>query len=181
MTKRANLDLQRGDNRLQGCLQDGALEGPLRISEHGRPQASLDYRDGELHGGSTLYHPNGQVSARLPYVRGKLHGEALFFSAEGRLLRKQGYREGLLHGESCSYFADGRLAEQAFYRDGVQEGAYRRFHGNGQLAQEARYLKGVQLEPAHAYAEDGRPLQADGKPLPRWRWWLGGRGAAGEA
>ena len=33
-----NLDLTRGDSRLQGKLQDGALDGPVRIQEAGRPQ-----------------------------------------------------------------------------------------------------------------------------------------------
>ncbi|MBD9504315.1 toxin-antitoxin system YwqK family antitoxin [Pseudomonas sp. PDM23] len=181
MANSGTLDLKRGDSTLQGRLQDGALEGPLRISERGRPQASLDYRDGELHGTSTLYHPNGQVSAQLPYVRGRLQGEARFFAAEGWLQRRVSYRDGLMHGEACSYLADGTLVEQAFYREGVQEGPFRRFHGNGQLAQEARYAKGAPLDQPRAYAEDGRPLDDNGKPISRLRWWLGSRGEASGA
>ena len=181
MANSGTLDLKRGDSTLQGRLQDGALEGPLRISEHGRPQASLDYRDGELHGTSTLYHPNGRISAQLPYVRGRLHGEARFFVAEGWLQRKVSYRDGLMHGEASSYLADGTLAERAFYRDGGQEGPFRRFHASGQLAQGARYAKGVPVEQPRAYAEDGRPLDENGKPVSRLRWWLGSRGEPSEA
>lgn len=177
MANSGTLDLKRGDSTLQGHLQDGGLEGPLRISERGRPQASLDYRDGELHGTSTLYHPNGQVSAQLPYERGRLQGEARFLGVDGVLQRKVAYRDGLMHGEASTYFPDGTLAEQCFYRDGVQEGPFRRFHGNGQLAHEAHYVKGAALDAPSTYAEDGRPLELDGKPMSRLRWWFTGSNA----
>lgn len=76
MAASGKLDLVRGDSHLAGNLLDGSLEGPLRIDEHDRPQASLGYRQGQLHGASTLFHPNGKVSAQLAFVDGKLHGPA---------------------------------------------------------------------------------------------------------
>lgn len=171
MANNGTLDLTRGDSHLQGRLQDGSLEGPLRIAERGRSQANLAYSQGELHGNSTLYHPNGQPSALLPYVRGRLHGIASFHAAEGWLQRKVGYRHGLQHGEATTYYADGRVAEQAFYRDGVLEGPYQRFHPNGQVALSARYLNGRPLDAPQPFADDGRPLDESGKPISRLRWW----------
>ncbi|HHQ2706458.1 TPA: toxin-antitoxin system YwqK family antitoxin, partial [Pseudomonas aeruginosa] len=50
MAASGKLDLVRGDSHLAGNLLDGSLEGPLRIDEHDRPQASLGYRQGQLHG-----------------------------------------------------------------------------------------------------------------------------------
>lgn len=41
MAASGKLDLVRGDSHLAGNLLDGSLEGPLRIDEHDRPQASL--------------------------------------------------------------------------------------------------------------------------------------------
>ncbi|MNR27320.1 MORN repeat variant [compost metagenome] len=76
-----------------------------------------------------------------------------------------------MHGEASSYYPDGRLAEVEHYRDGVRDGPYQRFHGNGQLALSSRYLKGQLLEPGQPFAEDGRPLDAEGKPISRLRWW----------
>lgn len=166
-----NLDLTRGDSRLQGKLQDGALNGPVRIQETGRLQALLGYANGVLHGLSTLYHPNGQVSAQLPYTDGRLHGVAQYFAAEGWLQRKVSYRQGLMHGEASSYYADGSLAELELYRDGVRDGLYQRFHDNGQVAQRSRYLNGKLLDEGQVFAEDGRPLDAEGKPISRLRWW----------
>lgn len=52
------LELERGDSRLDGRMLDGRLEGPLHIKEAGKPQAALNYSQGELHGTSLLYHPN---------------------------------------------------------------------------------------------------------------------------
>lgn len=166
-----NLDLTRGDSRLQGKLQDGALDGPVRIQEAGRLQALLGYANGVLHGLSTLYYPNGQVSAQLPYTGGRLHGVAQYFAAEGWLQRKVSYRQGLMHGEVSSYYADGSLAELELYRDGVRDGLYQRFHDNGQVAQRSRYLNGKLLDEGQVFAEDGRPLDAEGKPISRLRWW----------
>lgn len=166
-----NLDLTRGDSRLQGKLQDGALDGPVRIQEAGRSQAQLGYANGVLHGPSILYHPNGQVSAQLPYADGRLHGVAQYFAAEGWLQRKVTYRQGLMHGEASSYYPDGSLAELELYRDGVRDGLYQRFHGNGQVSHRSRYAKGKPLDEGQGFAEDGRPLDADGKPMSRLRWW----------
>ncbi|MFL6606694.1 MAG: toxin-antitoxin system YwqK family antitoxin [Pseudomonas sp.] len=166
------LDVERGDSQLNGQLIDGKLDGPLQIEEAQRPQATLNYSQGELEGTSTLYHPNGKVSAVLPFVKGKLQGMASFYAAEGGLQRQASYRRGLLHGEANNYFPDGKLAEAEFYRDGVRDGHYRRLHPNGNPAVEARYLNGQLLEPAQAYAEDGRPLDAEGKPISRVRWWF---------
>ncbi|WP_434672277.1 toxin-antitoxin system YwqK family antitoxin [Pseudomonas sp. R1-15] len=166
------LDVERGDSQLNGQLIDGKLDGPLQIEEAQRPQAKLNYSQGELEGTSTLYHPNGKVSAVLPFVKGKLQGMASFYAAEGGLQRQASYRRGLLHGEANNYFPDGKLAEAEFYRDGVRDGHYRRLHPNGSPAVEARYLNGQLLEPAQAYAEDGRPLDAEGKPISRVRWWF---------
>jgi antitoxin component YwqK of YwqJK toxin-antitoxin module len=166
------LDVERDDSQLNGQLVDGKLDGPLQIEEAQRPQAKLHYHQGELEGTSILYHPNGKVSAVLPFVKGKLQGTASFYAAEGGLQRQATYRRGLLHGEANNYFPDGQLAEAEFYRDGVRDGHYRRLHPNGSLAVEARYLNGQLLEPAQAYAQDGRPLDAEGKPISRVRWWF---------
>ncbi|EZH79851.1 MORN repeat variant [Ectopseudomonas composti] len=166
-----NLDLTRGDSRLQGTLQDGALDGPVRIQEAGRPQAQLSYANGVLQGPSILYHPNGQVSAQLPYADGRLHGVAQYFAAEGWLQRKVTYSQGLMHGEASSYYPDGSLAELELYRDGVRDGLYQRFHGNGQMAHRSRYVNGKMLDEGQGFAEDGRPLDEGGKPISRLRWW----------
>ena len=66
MAASGKLDLVRGDSHLAGNLLDGSLEGPLRIDEHDRPQASLGYRQGQLHGASTLFHPNGRSPRNSP-------------------------------------------------------------------------------------------------------------------
>jgi hypothetical protein len=168
----SKVDLDRGDSHMDGRLIDDQLEGPLHIKEAGRPQADLNYSQGELQGTSLLYHPNGKVSAQLPYVRDKLQGVASFYAPEGWLLRKANYRRGLLHGEASNYFPDGQLAEAECYRDGVRDGRYLRFHPNGKTAVDARYLNGQLVEPEQGFASDGRPLDAEGKPISRVRWWV---------
>lgn len=165
------LDVQQNDKQMKGRLQDGQLDGALQIKDDGRKQADLNYSAGELQGMSLLYHPNGKISAQMPFVRDKMQGVASFYSPEGWLQRKATYRRGLLHGEAFNYFPDGQIAEAELYRDGVREGRYQRFHPNGKQAVDARYLNGQLMEPERGFAEDGRPLGADGKPISRVRWW----------
>ncbi|KPZ13204.1 Phophatidylinositol-4-phosphate 5-kinase [Pseudomonas syringae pv. theae] len=174
------VDVQSGDTRLAGRLHDGKLNGPLRIEENGRPLASLNYSNGALQGMSLTYHPNGKVSAQLPYVNDRLHGIASYYSPEGLLQRKATHHNGLLHGEASNHYPDGQPAELEHYRDGVRDGLYRRFHGNGNVAFEARYLNGQKLDQEQQFAEDGRPLDAKGKPVSRLRWWWTQQGAADE-
>ena len=70
-----------------------------------------------------------------------------------------------------SYFPDGALAERELYNNGVREGLQQRYHANGKLALKAQYLNGQLLDPGQRYAEDGRPLDAAGKPVSRLKWW----------
>ncbi|TBU91645.1 toxin-antitoxin system YwqK family antitoxin [Stutzerimonas kirkiae] len=166
------LELQRDDSRLQGNLLDQRLEGPLQISEHGRPQARLEYRDGVLHGTSTLYHPNGQVSALMPHAQGRPHGQARFYSDEGWLQRTINYRNGLMHGKASSYFANGQVAEQACYHEGILHGPLQRFHPNGQLALNSRYAQGQSLGTPLTYDAQGHTLDEQGRRPSRLRIWL---------
>jgi antitoxin component YwqK of YwqJK toxin-antitoxin module len=79
---------------------------------------------------------------------------------------------GALSGDSKTYLPDGSLLEHARYRQGKLHGLLERFHGNGQLAERQLYGAGKPIEPGERYAQDGRQLDADGKPLSRWRrWW----------
>ncbi|MCY1538836.1 MORN repeat variant [compost metagenome] len=107
----------------------------------------------------------------MPFAQDKTHGVASFYAPEGWLQRRATYRNGLLHGEASNYFDDGTLAELEHYRDGVREGPYRRFHPNGNVSLRAQYLRGQIIEPGQMFTDDGRPVDAQGKPMSRLRWW----------
>ncbi|WP_443190774.1 toxin-antitoxin system YwqK family antitoxin [Pseudomonas indica] len=175
-----SVTLRRGDAQLNGTLRDGALDGPVRIDDSGRPLATLSYRLGSLHGPLVMLHPNGKPSARLNYANDRLHGPASFYAEQGWLLRQANYRDGLLHGEVKTYFSDGTLAELEHYHAGQLHGLYQRFHANGRTALRCTYRQGVPVEPKQGFAEDGRPLDDDGKPVSRLTWWWRRWGEASE-
>lgn len=165
------LDLRRGERQLSGTLRDGALDGVLRIEEQERPQASLSYRQGVLHGPFVLLHPNGRPAARMTYQDGKLHGPATFHAPEGWLQRQANYRAGMLHGEVKTFFADGGLAELQHYHAGQLHGLQQRFHPGGQLAWRQLFQQGQGVEPERSFGKDGRPRDEQGKPISRLAWW----------
>jgi hypothetical protein len=66
------------------------------------------------------------------------------------------------------------LLEHAVYRHGKLQGLLQRFHPNRRLAERQVFNAGKPVAPAERYASDGRPLDAEGKPMPRWKqWWRG--------
>ncbi|UGA36910.1 hypothetical protein JOS77_22360 [Chromobacterium haemolyticum] len=167
------IDIQQDQQRFVGQLGDGKLQGPARIEQAGAPLARFHYQDGQLHGPATLLHPGGQPSAQLHYQCGQLHGAAQYWSPEGALQRQAHYRHGLPHGETRTLFPNGQPAELAVYRNGLKHGLQQRYHPNGALAERQRqnFIEGKPLGPPERFADDGRPLNADGKPMARWRWW----------
>ncbi|WP_109511623.1 toxin-antitoxin system YwqK family antitoxin [Pseudomonas ovata] len=167
------VDLKRAESHLRTALLDGRLEGPAHITETGRPQAALTYRNGQLDGPMVLYHSNGVVSARLHYRLDKLHGPAQFYSPQGPLIREANYQAGLLHGVTNTYFEDGSLAAREHFRLGQMHGISQRFHSNGNVAARMEYERGKLLQRACEFSRDGRPLDAYGRPLRRWKaWWV---------
>jgi len=172
MSTSGKFNLHRGDSQLSGTLRDSALEGPLRIEENGRPQASLTYREGVLHGPMVMLHPNGRPSARMTYENGKLQGLAIFYSPEGWVQRQANYRAGLLHGDVKTFFSDGSLAELELYHAGQLHGLQQRFHPGGEkLAWRQLFQQGKGAEPEQRFNNDGRPLDEQGQPIARLVWW----------
>ena len=147
MSSSGPVEVQRGDSRLVGQLDSGALQGLARVSEQGRPQAAMSYHQGALQGPMVLYHPDGKPSAKLTFKQDRLHGPA------------------------SNYFEDGSLASREHYQNGQLQGRCQRYHSNGCLAETIDYHQGQPLEASRRYAADGRPLNAQGQPMARWRWW----------
>ena len=167
-----NVSIDRGDARIEGTTLDGALHGTARVWAGDMPVAVLSYARGTLHGRATLMHPDGSRAAQLNYADGKLDGKAVYYLPDGTVQRVAHYARGALHGECKTWLPDGTLLEEALYRQGKLQGVLRRFHPNGKLAQRQVFHAGKPIEDAERYANDGRPLDADGKPLSRWRqWW----------
>ena len=86
--------------------------------------------------------------------------------------REVHFARGLLRRDCKTWLPDGTLLEHAVYRQGKLQGVMQRFHPNSRLAERQVFNAGKPVEPAERYASDGRPLGADGKPVPRWKqWW----------
>lgn len=75
------------------------------------------WREGELHGPSNSWYPNGNVRSRGQYESGKLHGLWEHFAEDGRPTFQLRYQQGRPHGEWVVY-ADGKQSRTYRFEEG---------------------------------------------------------------
>jgi antitoxin component YwqK of YwqJK toxin-antitoxin module len=64
-------------------------------NEHGQ-KAEMHFRDNELHGKITMWHPNGQKKIDAEYVNGKMHGLTTTWDPDGNIVAEEYYIDGVL-------------------------------------------------------------------------------------
>ena len=95
------------------------FEGESRAyDEKGALQAIFEYKNGNLEGIATEFHPNGQVKQKTPYVLNKAHGTSLTFSEEGNLLEKTLFKKGLKEGVSQKFWDKNRICSEEYFEGG---------------------------------------------------------------
>lgn len=105
----------------------------LRLSGHVN---KADYASGELVGGYVSYYPNGKIKKQVAQDgQGQQHGISSEYFPDGTLQLRGDWRHGLPEGEHQHYHATGKLSEATVYRDGKQvDGPVQTFDKNGKLS-----------------------------------------------
>lgn len=90
--------------------QKGQLTGPRTYYySSGQVYRRLENNaDGQLHGLTVTYYPNGKVQEEEPYRFDELHGRARYFRPDGTLEREETYRAGEKAGPTVYYDAQGK-------------------------------------------------------------------------
>ena len=147
-----------GEFKEQAVYENGVLKGPNssyyktgQLESKGQYVNDLDvglrttynrwgalaqtenYKAGEFHGRTTLFHPLGEGYPRrtLDYDNGKVTGTIYNFNAKGDTLSIIPFDQGQRSGIEKSFHANGKLKSQITYRDGLINGEYLFYHFNG--------------------------------------------------
>lgn len=92
----------------------------------------------------TLKYPNGQIKGEMHYKNGELHGPSSFYSPEGVLLAKSWFVEGKRVGKTLQYNLAGSLAGVlSFNQEGLRDGLHQFFYPSGELKTKMSFLNGV--------------------------------------
>lgn len=127
----------------------------LRLSGHVN---KADYASGELVGGYVSYYPNGKIKKQVAQDgQGQQHGISSEYFPDGTLQLRGDWRHGLPEGEHQHYHATGKLREATVYRDGKQvDGPVQTFDKNGKLST-SYTLRNESIEGEHlTYFPDGK-------------------------
>ncbi len=82
----------------------------LIIDEH--------YKDGQRHGPSKVFYPNGTLFLDRHFYEGKPEGESKTYDHKGQLSEQEHYHAGQLHGLSQKFNENGKMVDVTVYDNG---------------------------------------------------------------
>lgn len=104
-------DLPMRYKRVQGCAHP-LLEGVVNIKTFTADGAIIDdmmLMNGQLHGATISWHPNGKVEGIANYDEGRQIGFARVWHDNGMLFAEQRFVDGNAHGKEIRYSRDGAV------------------------------------------------------------------------
>ncbi|WP_219118785.1 toxin-antitoxin system YwqK family antitoxin [Janthinobacterium sp. UMAB-56] len=117
-----------------------------------------DYASAELVGGYVSYYPNGKIKKQVAQDgQGQQHGISSEYFPDGTLELRGDWRHGLPEGEHQRFHATGKLSETTVYRDGKQvDGPVQTFDKNGKLDSSYTLCDGKMEGEMLRYFPDGK-------------------------
>jgi antitoxin component YwqK of YwqJK toxin-antitoxin module len=100
------------------------------------------YLEGQLHGPSYFYSPQGVLLTESWFQRGKKQGRWSRYYLSGALYCLLGYRENLLEGKQEYFYEDGYPYVIMHYKKGLLEGPVSIYYPHGPLKRELHYQEG---------------------------------------
>ena len=129
--------IQEALDRVRIKKTDHSLKNYLQVEEAASPPVR------PFDGPSTRYYVTGQLKAQQFYLEGQLHGDSCFFTPEGLLLAKSVFEHGLREGETLQYYRSGRLYAKQHWKNGKKEGVHCYYYENGMLHADIPYREGT--------------------------------------
>lgn len=143
------------DKEEGASLRDGSVLRLIQNDDGLLEEAFLE-KDGQRHGQSVLYYPNGRIKMEVYYNKDKLHGPSVFYQESGSILSKGWYINGKQQGKSWWYYPSGALCSLQRFMDGVWHGNQEYYYENGLPRTLVHYTHGKLDGTSRLYAVDGR-------------------------
>ncbi len=130
--------------------------------------------NGQRHGITSYYHPNGKRHTEMPYVNGKRHGIGRGWHENGQPHFENHWIAGQFHGRRRNWYDDGGPETDETWVRGNLHGLAKQWFKDGRLASIACYLNGKRHGKVWSQNEDGSPGETgeweEGKPKGRCRF-----------
>ena len=126
----------------EGSLNNGVLDGELRVYSRGRIAGKFQYRDGLRNGDAILYNEAGDPVGTGTYRDGLLDGEWAYMDAFGTVVRRVLYRAGELEGRAVTFYPSGKPYQFCDYQSGLLEGDLLTYSEQGKLLDRLKYEAG---------------------------------------
>ncbi len=109
--------------------------------------------NGEIHGESTSWYPNGQLHTQATYINGKMNGEYKAWYDNGQLRAISYVTNGKDNGEYKSWYRGtdnsnsvcGQPRVHTTYIDNKPHGEYKKWNEEGVLIEDKIYIDGVEV------------------------------------
>ncbi|MBA4019991.1 MAG: hypothetical protein C0483_22730 [Pirellula sp.] len=94
-------------------FENGHLHGTWVILDAKKRQVSAtEFDNGERHGKSLAWHPNGKKFREIEYRAGELDGAAVEFDAEERVVKQEKFVNGYRHGIKTEHYPTGEVKSE---------------------------------------------------------------------
>ncbi|HWA99675.1 MAG TPA: hypothetical protein VG713_14330, partial [Pirellulales bacterium] len=181
---------------------DDQMHGVWKTFDAGdRPVAAWTYENGQRHGKSVWYFPNGRLWREANYDHGELHGNFEEWASDGSPVSCEPYVQGRREDVKVEWLAPGVKKVEAHYLfakeivrieddfwegthrtvitdyegDDVRHGLWTEYHANGQKAMQGSYVDNVATGPFVWWHPNGqRAIEGEydmGHQSGRWTWW----------
>ena len=117
-----------------GQYRDGLADGVWsRTDPKGNAQSERTFRDGQLHGSFTMWHPNRQKRESGNYSAGKKLGVWRSYFPTGEVSEEATWRCDEKHGTWKTYFVTGQLKSDSHFVSGRSVGEWRSYSSTGEI------------------------------------------------
>lgn len=178
MLKQPPYTLFKGPFISEATFLHGKLHGKWVIVDSQERTCSIwEFENGERHGKSTWWYPNGQKMREVDYVNGEIDGELREWSAENKLVVRQTFVQGHRRGVEVKEYSPGvkHVEAEYMYAREIKSTTYDWWNAaikNEVLAKDGKNKRSGKMT---VWYQNGRKQlegqYEDDRPVGRFTWW----------
>ncbi len=115
----------------------------------------INYKNGEICGGTAYYNSGKLAQEFAPCVNGKSNGNRKSYYESGQLSSICPYSDGKVNGITKIYYENGMINVEINYKDDIRVGVGKEYFENGVLKSETPYTNGLINGIEKEYFENG--------------------------
>lgn len=144
-TVHAKLFSEKGERIAEGDYYESLKHGTWTyFSPHFMTKVQEEkYKNGQKHGISKYYYPNGNVSEEIEYTYDIKNGIWNQYFEDGLLKVSASYKNNLREGSYALYYPDGEVEISGNYKNDLREGPWKYYNEKGVLIKKINFIEGI--------------------------------------